>query len=96
MEDVGRKKGLDESEFLFCTDNMVSELIATAGLSRSETFYDLVVRLNCLCMRYRCQVRFIHISGTQMIGQGTDGLSRGSLYEGVVKVKPMLSFFPLR
>ena len=75
---------------------MVSYSITVAGSSRSENIYDLVVRLHCLCMRYRYQVRFVHVSGTGMIGQGTDGLSRSSLYEEVMNGKPMLSFLPLR
>ena len=90
FEDLVRKKGLDVSEILLCNDNMVSEIIAAAGSLRSETLYDLVIRLHCFCMRYRCQVRFIHVAGSRMIGQGTNGLSRGSLYEGVINIKPML------
>ena len=58
--------------------------------------YDLVVQIHCLCMRYRCHVRFIHVSGTRMIGYGTKGLSRGSLYEGVMNGKLVLLFLPLR
>jgi hypothetical protein len=34
----------------------------------------------------------VHIAGTRMIAQGTDGLSRGILLEGVVRGKDMLSF----
>ena len=74
---------------------MVSERISELGLSRAETIYDLVVRLHCLCMRYRCQVRFIHVSSTRMIGQVIDRLSRGSLYRGVINGKPMLLFLSL-
>ena len=46
-------------------------------------------------MRYRCQVRFIHIVGTWMIGQGTNGLSRVTLYERVMNRKCMLLYLPL-
>ena len=75
---------------------MVSDSIDAIGLLMSETIYDLVVRLHFLCMRYRCQVRFIHISGTWIIGQGTNGLYRGILYERVMNGKTMLLFLPLR
>ena len=74
---------------------MVSESIAAAGSSRAENLYELLVQLHCLCMRRRCQVVFIHVSETQIIGQGTDGFSRVSFYEGVMNVKPILSFLPL-
>ena len=75
---------------------MVSEIIYTEGSSRAETLYDLVVQIHCLCMRYRCQVRFIYVAGMRMIGQGTDGLSRGSFYKGVMNGKTMLLFLLLR
>ena len=95
MEDLGRNKGLYGREVFLCTDKMVSERISVEESSRAENLYDLVVRLHCLCMRYMCHVRFIHVDGTWMIGQITDGLSRGSFYEGVMNSKHMLSFLPL-
>ena len=95
LEDLGRKKWLYGRDFFLCTDIMVSESIAIAGSSSTETLYDLVVQLHCLCMRYRCQVRFIHVAGTRIIGQITNGLSRGNFYKGIVNGKPMLSLLPL-
>ena len=74
---------------------MVSEIIYAAGSLRLEIISHLVMQLHCLCMRYMCQVRFIHVSGNRMIGQGNDRLSRGSLYEGVMNGKPLLTFLPL-
>ena len=77
-------------------DNMVSESIASAGSSSSEQLYDLVVRLvRCLGMRFRCSVHFIHISGSRMTAQGSDGLSWRDLYKGVMSSKSLLSFIPL-
>ena len=75
---------------------MVSDSIDAIGLLMSETLYDLVVQLHFLCMRYRCQLRFIHVAGTLIIVQETDGLSRGSLYEVVMNGKPTLLFLPLK
>ena len=37
----------------------------------------------------------VHVAGTRMIAQGTDGLSRGSFLEGVVAGSIMLSFIDL-
>jgi hypothetical protein len=37
----------------------------------------------------------VHIAGTRMISQGTDGLSRGDLGAGVMVGESMLSFVPL-
>ena len=95
LEDLGSKKWLDGREVFLCTNNMVSESITLAVSYRAKTLYDLVVRLHYLCMRYRCKVRFIHVSGTQMIDQRTYGISRGSLYKGFMNGKPILSLLHL-
>ena len=89
LEDIVRNKGINGSEVFLCTDNMVYESVSVAGSSRSETIYDLVVRLHCLCMRYMCQVRFIHVSGTRMIGKATKEIYIVSLYEGFMNGKHM-------
>ena len=41
------------------------------------------------------QLQVIHVAGTRMISQGTDGLLRGCLIEGVMAGTPMLDFKPL-
>ena len=46
-------------------------------------------------MRYGFTLYVVHVAGTRMIAQGTDGLSRGSFLEGVVAGSPMLSFIDL-
>jgi hypothetical protein len=34
-------------------------------------------------MKHSVKIHLIHVSGKRMISQGTDGISRGSLIEGV-------------
>ena len=46
-------------------------------------------------MKYGLLIHIIHVSGKRMIAQGTDGCSRGSLMEGVMAGKDMLSFVDL-
>ena len=41
------------------------------------------------------KLHLIHVAGTRMIFQGSDGLSRGNMSEGVMKGQSMLSFVPL-
>ena len=65
--------------------DLVLESIVVSGSSKLEKLFNLVVRLHCLSMRFKFNVRFIHVAGTQMIIQGTDGLSRGDIYEGIMK-----------
>jgi hypothetical protein len=43
-------------------------------------------------MKHGFALHVVHVSGTRMIAQGTDGLSRGILLEGVVRGEDMLSF----
>ena len=96
LESLGLEGKLAGKEIFIFTDNMVSESVASAGSSASEKLYDLVVRLvGCLGMQFRCSVHFIHVAGSRMISQGSDGLSRGDLYEGVMSGKSLLSFIPL-
>ena len=85
LEELGRKVNLQGKEVFLCTDNMVLESIATTGSSKSEALFDLLVRLHCMSMRFKCNVRFIHVAGTRMSSQGTDGLSRGDMYEEIMK-----------
>ena len=46
-------------------------------------------------MSYRFTLHLVHVAGTRMIAQGTDGLSRASFLEGVARGKDMLSFIDL-
>ena len=46
-------------------------------------------------MRFKYNVRFIHVAGNWMIIQVTDGLSRDDIYEGIMKGGTMLYFLPL-
>ena len=95
LEEMGARGDLEGREIFVFTDNMVSESIASKGSSASKALYELVVRVYKLEMTCRCNISFIHVAGTRMIAQGTDGLSRGEMYEGVMNGQPMLSFVPL-
>ena len=62
------------------------------GSSTSEVLNELVLRLRKIEMDYGMTIFLVHFAGTRMISQGTDGLSRGSLLEGVLAGQDMLSF----
>ena len=42
-----------------------------------------------------CLIRLCHVAGTRMIAQGSDGLSRGNLTEGVMAGRRICEFIPL-
>jgi len=96
LEDMLRsgriKKGAEV--FLF-TDNSTAERTYHRGNSKSRLLYELVLRLRKLRMEGQLFVHLIWVAGTRMIAQGTDGVSRGDLHNGVVGGTSMLSFVPL-
>ena len=46
-------------------------------------------------MNQGCKITLVHVSGERMKWQGSDGLSRGNLLEGVMKGEEMLSYVSL-
>lgn len=89
----GELKGVEV--FLF-TDNSTAESAFGRGSSTTPALYDMVKRLKLLEMVHRARFHVVHVSGKRMIHQGTDGLSRGCLNEGVMRDADMLAFVPLR
>ena len=79
LERLGELGELAGREVFLFTDNSVSESIAAKGSSSSPKLYQLVVRFFRLEMKYLCKLEIIHVAGTRMIAQGTDGLSRGDM-----------------
>ena len=92
MAKRGELQGIEM--FLF-TDNLIAENAFYSGGSSSEALFDLVLELKKLEMQEKCKIFLCHCSGTRMIEQGSDGLSRGNLYEGVMKGVSMGHFVPL-
>ena len=95
LEVMGSCGDLTGRELFFFTDNSTAEHIARKGSSTSPILFQLVVRLYKMGMKFKCDIKFIHVSGKRMIAQGTDGLSRGDLLEGVMKGHSILDFVPL-
>lgn len=80
--------------FLF-TDNSVAEGAFFRGTSSNPKLFDLILRLKQLELQYSLHIHIIHIAGRRMLAQGTDGLSRGDLCNGVMRGDSLLSFVPL-
>ena len=95
LERNGVDGELKGKEIFVFTDNSTAESIAAKGSSTSPLLFELVTRLYKLAMKFLCSVNIVHVAGTRMIAQGTDGLSRGDLLEGVLNGERMMSFIPL-
>jgi hypothetical protein len=87
---------LKHSKVWIFTDNSASEAIFWKGHSPKMKLNDLALRLRRLEMQGDIRIHMVHVPGTRMISQGTDGLSWGDLTEGVMAGKPMLQYIPLR
>lgn len=87
--------GLTDTEVFLFTDNSTAESAFYKGSSSSKKLHALVIRLHKLSLDYSIILHLIHVAGTRMIAQGTDGCSRGVLMEGVMAGHSMLSFIDL-
>jgi hypothetical protein len=65
------------------------------GNSTSPKLFKLMVQMRKRKMTRNAKIVVSHVSGKRMIKEGTDGVSRGQLREGVTLGKSMLSFIPL-
>ena len=86
---------LEGSELWMFTDNSTAESCFHKGNSSSELLHELVLRLRKIELDHCFILHVVHVSGTRMIAQGTDGLSRGSFLEGVMTGKDMLAYVDL-
>jgi hypothetical protein len=86
---------LRNSEVFIFTDNSTAEGAFYHGNSSSRTLFELVRRLRHLDMHGQIILHVVHVAGTRMIVQGTDGLSRGDFSSGVMSGMAMLQFVPL-
>lgn len=86
---------LNGVEMFIFTDNAIAEAAFYKGNSSSHLIFDLILRLTLLESSQRMKLHLVHVAGTRMIDQGTDGLSRGNMCEVVMKGKDILSFIPL-
>jgi hypothetical protein len=94
LEEEGASGRLRDCMVFFCTDNSTVEAALYKGSSSSRKLLDLVVRYHQLQSEYGIIIFTSHVSGKRMIAQGTDGLSRGLLNEGVMAGESFFSFVP--
>jgi len=71
---------LQRTEIWMFTDNSVAESTYFRGTSKSRQLFELVLQLRKLEMAAECRIFLVHVAGTRMIAQGTNGLSQGDRY----------------
>ena len=95
LEALSEDEGISGLEIFLFTDNSTAEAAFYKGTSGSAKLFELVKRLRLMEMQKGVKIHFVHVAGTRMIAQGTDGLSRGDLSEGIMKGDHMLTHVPL-
>ena len=95
LEDEAREGNLEGAEVFMFTDNSTVEACAVKGTSSSPKLLELVVKLRSMTTMYGIILHIFHVSGTRMIAQGTDGVSRGYLALGVMAGESMNDFIPI-
>ena len=87
---------LNNSWIILATDNSTAEGCLYKVNSPSRKLFKLVVRLRSLELRTGATILVTHVLGKRMVAQGTDGVSRGCLKEGICLGDAMLIFCPWR
>ena len=75
QEKDGRR--LKGATVFYMTDNLVSYYVINNGSSREFKLHGLVMEIKALELELGFHLEVVHVPGTLMIDQGTDGLSRG-------------------
>jgi hypothetical protein len=60
----------------------VAELVFAKGNSSNRLLFELMVDLRLFALKAGFILHVVHVAGTRMIDEGTDGLSRGELHMG--------------
>ena len=92
-----RRTSLWRTRIFHMTDNLVSECILTKGASHSPRLQQLLREIALELRLQQCDLVPIHVAGTRLIAQGTDGLSRGQMHAGIMdgNVEDVNAFNPL-
>ena len=77
LKDETQGGGLANTVVYFFTDNKTAEAAIYKGTSMSRKLLGLVIRLKVLEFEHSIHLSVCHVSGTRMIAEGGDGVSRG-------------------
>jgi hypothetical protein len=92
VKEEASKSYLKNSKLWLFTDNSTAKSCFYKGGLSSKLLHELILRLKKAKICHGFILHLVHVAGTQMIAQGTDGFSRGSFLEGVLAGRDMLAF----
>ena len=94
IENEVKLGNLKNSTLIMATDNSTVEAALYKGNSSSEKMFELVIRFRHAELQSGGRFLVTHVSGNRMKSQGTDGISRGEMKEGVSVGEFMLKYCP--
>ena len=95
LEEITKRTDCHGGEIFLFTDNAVAESVYNKGNSLSKRLFEGMLSIRKMAMTRDVRVHIVHVAGSQMIEQGTDGLSRGTHSQGVMRGMAMKAFIPL-
>jgi hypothetical protein len=95
LEEEAASGRLDNAQVYMFTNNTVVEAALYKGTSHSPKLLELVIQIKLIETQRGIRILVSHVSGLRMIAEGGDGVSCGSLNEGVMAGEDMLTFIPL-
>ena len=95
IREESEKGNLHHAVLFLCTDNSTVEGAVTKGNTPSPRLFELIMELKRCQMLHEFMVHVIHVSGTRMISQGTDGVSRGDIKQVMTIDKPIRQLVPI-
>jgi hypothetical protein len=95
MSNFAQQGELSGAEVFLFTDNSTAEAAFNRGSSSNKKLFEMVKEVRVMEMLFETRIHIVHVAGKRMIAQGTDGLSRGCLTDGVMTGHEMTSFVPL-
>jgi hypothetical protein len=83
VEEEAKEGYLKGGELWLFPDNSTVESCFHCGGLSSKLLHELVVCLRKAEIKYNSSLHVVHVAGTRMIAQGTDGLSGGSCWKAL-------------
>jgi hypothetical protein len=84
VEEEAEEGYLRGGELWLFTDNTTVKSCLYQGGSSSKLLHELILHLRKAELKYGFSLHAVHVAGTRMIAQGTDGLSGGLMLEGII------------
>ena len=95
IEKERERGGINNTMVLMFMDNSSVKTAVLKVNSSSRGLFNQIVRIKRLESKHGCMLHVMHFSGTRIIAQVIDIVSRGELKKGALQGNPISNFTPL-